>query len=89
MKDYRIRLIKRVGMPETNSSSSHAISINMGPDLIMPGDPRFNLEIKDNILIVPVYKSSERYGGSTFGQASDKYCDPRTKLQYICGYYCY
>lgn len=81
MKSNRIKKVIRIGLPETNSSSSHSVSINMGNDFICPGDPRFNLIIKDDTLFIP-----ERTEG--FGWEVEKYNDPGTKLQYVCGIYC-
>ena len=80
-KIMKRKRVVRIGLPETNSSSSHSVSINMGDDVIMPGDPRFNLEIKDNKLFVPI-----RPGG--FNWEVEKYNDPLTKLQYVCGMLC-
>ena len=82
----KIKKVIRVGLPETNSSSSHSVSINLGDDLIMPGDPRFNLKIRNGILYVPEYKSTG--SSDAFGWEIEKYNDPKTKLQYVCGILC-
>ena len=81
----KIKKIIRIGLPETNSSSSHSVSINMGNDFILPGDPRFNLEIKDDTLFIPC---KDDQGGGSFGWEVEKYNDPLTKLQYVCGIFC-
>lgn len=82
----KIKKVIRVGLPETNSSSSHSVSINLSNDLIMPGDPRFNLKIRKGILYVPEYKSTG--SADSFGWETEKYNDPKTKLQYVCGILC-
>ena len=80
MKNDKIKLVTRAGgLVETNSSSSHAISICSKSDsLAKPGDPEFDLDIRDNILYVP-----ERQ--DTFGWEYEKTNSCQTKLQYVCG----
>lgn len=80
MKDNKIRLVERAGgLAETNSSSSHALSICSTPDTFAkPGDPEFDLDIRDNILYVP-----ERI--DDFGWEYEKSNSCQTKLQYVCG----
>ena len=61
MNEKRLKIVRRIGMPETNSSSSHAVSISMNPvSLITPGDKDWDIEITDDgILKIP--------GGKDFG----------------------
>lgn len=77
----RIKIVKRIGLPETNSSSSHAVAINPKGRIIGRDDPEFNLKIVDNILYVP--KRME-----DFGWDWDKSNNVQTKLQYLCGIFC-
>ena len=78
-----IKVVRRIGMPETNSSSSHAVSISMNPEsLVAPGDKDWDIEItEDGILKIP--------GGNNFGWEYFKTNSILTKLQYLCGIYCY
>ena len=78
-----IKVVRRIGMPETNSSSSHAVSISMNPEsLVAPGDKDWDIEItEDGILKIP--------GGNSFGWEYFKTNSILTKLQYLCGIYCY
>lgn len=76
----RILNVKRIGLPETNSSSSHSVSISMKGNLIKPGDPEFNIDIRDGILYIP--------GDVDFGWDYFKYNTPLEKLQYVCGIFC-
>lgn len=79
----RLKIVRRIGMPETNSSSSHAVSISMNPaSLVAPGDKDWDIEItEDGILRIP--------GGKDFGWEYFKTNSILTKLQYLCGIYCY
>ena len=81
-ENERIRIIRRIGMPETNSSSSHAVSISMsGENLIKPGDREWDIEITDDgVLRIP--------GGRDFGWEYFKTNSLQTKLQYLSGIYC-
>jgi hypothetical protein len=83
MNKKRLKIVRRIGMPETNSSSSHAVSISMNPEsLVAPGDKDWDIEItEDGILRIP--------GGSNFGWEYFKTNSILTKLQYLCGIYCY
>lgn len=80
MKNDKIKLVERAGgLVETNSSSSHALSICSAQDTVAkPGDPEFDLDIRDNVLYVP-----ER--PDTFGWEYEKSNSCQTKLQYVCG----
>lgn len=80
--EKRLKIVRRIGMPETNSSSSHAVSISMNPvSLITPGDKDWDIEITDDgILKIP--------GGRDFGWEYFKTNSILTKLQYLCGIYC-
>ena len=77
----RIKIIRRIGMPETNSSSSHAVSISMGDNYIKPGDPEWDVDIEDGILKIPNKKDG-------FGWEYFKTNTLLTKLQYLCGIFC-
>ena len=75
----RIKIRKRC-MPETNSSSSHAVSISMGSNFVKPGDKEWDITIEDGILKIP--------GGVNFGWEYFRTNSVLTKLQYLCGIYC-
>ncbi len=91
MREHVIRY-----MPETNSSSSHCVCIDMRKKLLKPGDDGFNIRIEDGVLYIPPFsnpwkltkKVSDSFQ-SSFGQQIWKFNDPLTKLQYVCGLYCY
>jgi len=78
MTKNKIKIVERAGgLVETNSSSSHALSICSEPEnYAKPGDPEFDLDIRDNILYVP-----ER---DDFGWEYEKSNSCQTKLQYVC-----
>ena len=82
-ENERLKIVRRIGMPETNSSSSHAVSISMNPgSLVTPGDKDWDIEItEDGVLKIP--------GGKDFGWEYFKTNSILTKLQYLCGIYCY
>lgn len=75
----KVRIIKRDGLPETNSSSSHSVVIDMSnyfPDsevFSLPMDENNNIHIPGNI---------------NFGWEWEKYNDALTKIQYVCGIIC-
>ena len=78
----KIKIVRRIGLPETNSSSSHAVSISMSDsNLIKPGDPEWDIEIINGVLKIP--KRSEDFGWGYF-----KTNTLLTKLHYLCGIYC-
>jgi len=81
--EEKLKIVRRIGMPETNSSSSHSVSISMNPEsLVAPGDKDWDIEItEDGILKIP--------GGTSFGWEYFKTNSILTKLQYLCGIYCY
>jgi hypothetical protein len=83
MKNKKLKIVRRIGMPETNSSSSHAVSISTSPDnLVSPGDKDWDIEItEDGVLRIP--------GGRDFGWEYFKTNSILIKLQYLCGIYCY
>ena len=76
----KIKIVERAGwLAETNSSSSHALSICGEPDFYAkPGDPEFDLDIRDGILYVPNRIED-------FGWDYEKSNSCQTKLQYVCG----
>ena len=75
----KIRKVFRIGLPETNSSSSHSVTISMTNNF---QDPKvWNLyPNEDGIIHVP--------GSISFGWEWEKYNDVLTKLQYVCGIIC-
>ena len=77
-----IRVVRREGgLIETNSSSSHAVSICMDAKTnLKPGDPEFDLDIRDGILYVPCR-------GQDFGWEWEKSNSCLTKLQYVCAFF--
>lgn len=81
--ESNIKIVRRIGIPETNSSSSHAVTISMKPtNLVSPGDEDWDIDITDDgILKIP--------GGESFGWEYFKTNSLLTKLQYLCGIYCY
>ena len=81
-KNINIKTVYRAaGLPETNSSSSHSVCICMDENTnLKPGDPGFDLDIRDGILYVP-----ER--GEDFGWEFEKSNSCQTKLQYLCAFY--
>jgi hypothetical protein len=85
MKDNnkRLKIVRRGGgLIETNSSSSHAVSICMDAKTnLKPGDPDFDLDIKDGVLFIPKREEGE------FGWQWEKSNSCLTKLQYVCGFF--
>lgn len=80
MKNNKIKLVVRAGgLVETNSSSSHALSIcNDFGMYAKPGDKEFDLDIKDGVLYIPCRDED-------FGWEYEKSNSCLTKLQYVCG----
>ena len=76
----KLKIVRRVGLPETNSSSSHAVSISTWGNYIVPGDKEWDIEIVDGVLKIP--------GDVSFGWEFFKSNHIKTKLQYLCGIYC-
>lgn len=75
-----IRKVIRRGLPETNSSSSHSVTISMTNNFQDPNI--WNLQPDENgIIHVP--------GDVSFGWEWNKYNDVLTKLQYVCGIICH
>lgn len=70
----RIKQVIRKNLPETNSSSSHSVVICVDPSSLTDTLPIDS----EGIIHVP-----ERY--NAFGWEYEKYNDPMTKLQYVCG----
>jgi hypothetical protein len=77
-----LKIVRRGGgLIETNSSSSHAVSICMDAKTnLKPGDPDFDLDIRDGVLYIP-----NRF--QEFGWEWVKSNSCLTKLQYLCGFY--
>lgn len=76
----KIRKVIRKGLPETNSSSSHSVTINMTNNFQNP--KIWNLQPDENgIIHVP--------GNVSFGWEWEKFNDVLTKLQYVCGIICH
>ena len=66
---------------ETNSSSSHAVSICMDEKTnLKPGDIDFDLDIRDGVLYVPGMHME-------FGWEWQKSNSCQTKLQYVCAFF--
>lgn len=70
----RIKQVIRKNLPETNSSSSHSVVICVDPSSLTDTLPMDS----EGVIHVP-----ERY--NSFGWEYEKYNDPMTKLQYVCG----
>ena len=77
----KIKIITRENMLETNSSSTHSLVIYMGGELVKPGDPDFDLDIRKNILYVPKTLND-------FGWEWNKSNSCLIKLQYVAGLIC-
>lgn len=75
----KIKQVVRVGLPETNSSSSHSVVISMDPSGIVPKE-EWGLNIdEDLILRIPEFYS--------FGRSNFKSNKVLTKLQYLSCYF--
>ena len=70
----RIKQVIRKNLPETNSSSSHSVVICVDPNSLVDTLPM------DSEGVIHVPRRSE-----SFGWEYEKYNDPMTKLQYVCG----
>ena len=71
----KIKQVVRKNLPETNSSSSHSVVINVDDNLsmnssILPMD-------ENGVIHIPCRES--------FGWEYEKHNDPMTKIQYVCG----
>ena len=79
MKNNEIKFVVRAGgLVETNSSSSHALSICSEPsEYVHPGDIDFDLDIRDGVLYIPCRDDD-------FGWEYEKSNSCLTKLQYVC-----
>lgn len=75
MKRFKIKEVTRKGLPETNSSSSHSITIS--PSNIEKKD-NINIEIKDGVITIPSRSHS-------FVSQKERYNDALTKIQYLAG----
>lgn len=81
MKDKIKVILRGGGLVETNSSSSHALSICSDKSTYAkPGDPEFDLDIKDGVLYIPIR-------GDDFGWSYEKSNSCLTKLHYVCGFF--
>ena len=76
-----------MGLPETNSSSSHSISISYNDEkLVVPTNYRTkygNINIVQDTLYVPAPPSY-----CCFGSETGKYNDLLIKLWYVCSFFC-
>lgn len=70
----RIKQVIRKNLPETNSSSSHSVVICVDPNSLVDTLPI------DSEGVIHIPRRSE-----SFGWEFEKYNDPMTKLQYVCG----
>lgn len=82
MKNRNIKIVMRApGLVETNSSSSHSVSICMDEKTNLKiGDPGFDLDIRDGILYIPTRDEE-------FGWDYEKSNSCQTKLQYVCAFF--
>lgn len=82
MKNNRLKVVTRApGLVETNSSSSHTVSICMDDSTNLKiGDPAFDLDIRDGVLYIPTRDEE-------FGWQYEKSNSCQTKLQYVCAFY--
>ena len=76
MKNLKIRRVIRKGLPETNSSSSHAISISLSKDYYTPETMNLNID-ENGVLRIE--------GSDSFGWEYEKYNDALTKIKYVFG----
>ena len=77
-----IKIVKRFGVFETNSSSSHSVCIDLNEDnFIGPDSSYWDLNIKNNILFIPGK-------GIQFGWDFFKTNSCEAKLQYLTGFFC-
>lgn len=78
----KLKVVRRGGgLIETNSSSSHAVSICMDAETnLKPGDADFDLDIKNGVLFIPIREGE-------FGWQWEKSNSCLTKLQYVCGFF--
>ncbi len=78
----KLKVVRREGgLIETNSSSSHAVSICMDAKTnLKQGDPDFDLDIRDGILYIPC-----RSGDFSWEWEKSNSC--LTKLQYLCAFF--
>ena len=78
---FKKKFVYRLGMEETNSSSSHSCCIVTDRTFeARPGDPEYNLNIKNNILYIPEPDVD-------FGSDRQKFNTCLEKLWYVCGFY--
>ncbi len=78
---FKKKFVYRLGMEETNSSSSHSCCIVTDRAFeARPGDPEYNLNIKNNILYIPEPDIE-------FGSDRQKFNTCLEKLWYVCGFY--
>lgn len=77
-----IKIVKRFGVFETNSSSSHSVCIDLNEDnFIGPDSSYWDLKIKNNVLFIPGK-------GIQFGWDFFKTNSCEDKLQYLTGFFC-
>lgn len=77
----RIKIKVREKLPETNSSSSHSVVICSKGNYLTKNDPEWDLDMdQDGVIRIP--------GNVNFGWEYEKYNDPLTKIQYVCGIFC-
>ena len=74
-------VLRAGGLIETNSSSSHAVSICMDEKSnLKRGDADFDLDIRNDVLYVPIRDGE-------FGWEYEKSNSCLTKLQYVCAFF--
>ena len=82
-KMKNIKIVKRFGVFETNSSSSHSVCIDMNEENYMsPGSPYWDLMIdENNVLHIPGK-------GHDFGWEFFKTNSCMVKLHYLTAFFC-
>ena len=78
-KVNRIRISIREKFPETNSSSSHSVSISLSGKYYKPEEMNLKID-KDGVIFIP-------NAVDDFGWEFEKYNDVLTKIQYISSMY--
>lgn len=78
MKNNKIYEVRRVGLPETNSSSSHSVVIDSGSSKdSLPGSPYWDLPIDD--------KGYIHIPSRDFGREGERHNTVLGKVQYVAG----
>lgn len=79
-KDFFIKRVVRARLPETNSSSSHSVTICTKPRyMVKKSDEDFDLDLRDDGVLYISKREKD------FGWEWEKYNNPKDKLWYVCG----